>query len=102
MNTVEMFREVERRVSDGLMEHLFPKATHFHTLREWRDCDCSFCETKRKATRDIAIIEYPRDFDFSTIRSTRGYELSQGEKKEIRRAALRKHYRTKLKEVYND
>ena len=102
MNTEEMFQEVDRRVADGIMEHLLPKAVQIHAVREWKNCDCSYCETKRRATHDIMWIKYPNDFDYSTMFSIYEHDYNRGEIKEFRREALRIHYRNKMKELYNE
>lgn len=102
MSTKEMLQEVDRRVADGIMEHLLPKAIHIHTIREWENCDCSFCVTKRRATHDIRRIKYPIDFDHSTMFSIYEHDYDHGEIKEFRRESLRNHYRNKLKELCNE
>jgi len=116
MNTEEMFQEVDRRVADGIMEHLLPKAIHIHTIREWKNCDCSFCVTKRRATFDIAHCVYPKEFirptfnklvcraldsvTFEPIQRVADYE--PWEIKDFLRKDLRKQYQNKLKELCNE
>lgn len=118
MNTEEMLQEVDRRVADGLMEHLLPKAIQNHTVREWKDCTCSYCVTKRKATIDIANINYPHGFTRPIIKtnkssaryidpttflpSTKEVDADPWEIKQYLRTELRKQYRNKLKELCND
>ena len=106
MNTVEMFQEVDRRVADGIMEHLLPKAKQYHTTRGWRSCDCSFCATKRRATYDIGLCKidtnYQSDFDYRTMFSIFEHDYDYKQIREFRREALRTYYRNKLKGLYNE
>lgn len=62
MNTEDMLQEVNRRVSEKLLEHIFPKAIKSHIKKEWGTCDCSYCRTKRQSTFDIAHIQYREEF----------------------------------------
>lgn len=105
MNTEEMFQEVDRRVSDSLLEHLLPKAIdrHAKSKKHFRNCDCNYCRMKKEATTNIANFSFPSHYDTkhnSGPLCTHGYEF--WEIKAIRRANLREHYREKLKELIDD
>lgn len=106
MNTEEMLQEVDRRVADGIMEHLLPKAIEQHgkSKTEFRNCDCSYCKTKWKATSDIAHMIFPTDYSTSTSDRLSIFdgEYEYWEIKNMRRDSLRNHYRAKLKALINE
>lgn len=104
MNTEDMLHEVDRRVADGLMEHLLPKAIERHgkSKTEFRQCDCNYCKTKWKATIDIANASYPRDYSPSSHISIFDTDYEFWEIKRARREGLRDHYRAKLKALINE
>ena len=102
MNTEEMLQEVDRRVADGLVEHLLPKAVERHgrSRKQYRSCDCNYCRTKAIATRDIAWLNFPRDYKPVSYSANPDYDF--WEIKTLRRKHLREHYRNKLKELINE
>ena len=104
MNTEEMLQEVDRRVANGIMEHLLPKAIERHgkSKTEFRNCDCSYCKTKSKATSDIGNVSYPRDYSIPRNLSLFDSEYEYWEIKNMRRDDLRNHYRAKLKALINE
>lgn len=104
MNTEEMLQEVDRRVADGLVEHLLPKAIHRHSnsKKTFRDCDCSFCKAKWKATSDIANMKFPLGYSPEDRFSIFEHDYEYWEIKRFRRDGIRNFYREKLKELIND
>jgi hypothetical protein len=116
MNMEDMFHEVNRQVADRIMEHILPKAIETHAAREWKNCNCSYCVTKRNATVNIAHCVYPEGFvrplaneklvyrgidplTFKAILYIKNCE--PWEYKKIIRNDLRKQYRNKLKKLCN-
>jgi len=118
MNTEEMFQEVERRVTDSLLEHLIPKAINKHAKSKthFHNCDCNYCHMKKEATRNIAHVVFPKDCERPIINNgivtaidpvtfdpiVIGGECEPWEVKDILRKNLREHYRNKLKELYDE
>lgn len=118
MNTEEMFQEVDRRVTDGFLEHLLPKAInkHANSKSNYRNCDCNYCLMKKQATRNIAHVVFPvgcerPKIDVGIVTSIDpitfdpiviGGECNPWEVKDILRKSLREHYRNKLKELCNE
>jgi hypothetical protein len=112
MNTKEMLEEVDRRVSENFLEHLLPAAINRHVLqsrKNHRECDCSYCNTKKEASYFIGNVSYPKDYvltdeDRVSLEQISAYPTYYLEYKpdvyylkKMRRAKLRQFYRAKLK-----
>ena len=55
MQSLQQIRaEVSRRAAVAMMPALLERVTLFHARRQWRDCPCSDCQTKRLASLRIA------------------------------------------------
>lgn len=104
MKTADLLKEVDRRVADGLLEHLLPKAVERHgkSKKNFRECDCNYCKAKWKATFDIANMKFPVGYSVSDHMSIFDGEYEYWEIKRMRRDGLRDHYRNKLKELINE
>jgi hypothetical protein len=49
--TVALIQQrVQERLEAGLLPALLERQNKLHAKRSWRDCDCAFCEVKRRAT----------------------------------------------------
>ena len=52
-------REVERRLADRFLPVLMEKLENSHARREFsRECDCSYCLTKRLATYNLKFCSH--------------------------------------------
>lgn len=110
MNRSELMSEVNRRVTDRLIERLLPAAKHSHK-RGWRKCTCTWCAAKRTATHRIGLIDLPRDVllpkeTLDEIRKEAQDCDSEWEArrsaKAIRRNYMRQYYRTQLERLENE
>ena len=101
MNTQEMFKEVDRRVSLVFVEHLLPKAISRHANTADPDCNCKHCRIKRRAKSDIANVRVPAGCKLPPLR----YTVDSYESWEIgreRREALKTWYRDQLARCINE
>lgn len=56
MSVDAVLEEVNRRVADKIVPRLLDRAVNNHASREWRECQCLYCDLKRRATHDVGFI----------------------------------------------
>ena len=85
MSLAAVQAKVNTLASQKLLPVLLERGAVHHT-KNWKDCDCSFCALKRKATNDIA---------------TSPLHMVGRVAREERREQLRQHYRPLLNMEFN-
>lgn len=60
MNLESLRAAISEQATAALIPRLIDRAKALHARREWRQCGCAWCRTKRDATVAIASVQGPR------------------------------------------